>query len=223
MRGIVQVGKRARDVGKKVRKESNQGGPPKVTVSVSTHVPKPHTPFQWCAMDATRAVIEKQGWLREEVKNTGVDLRMHDCDTSWLEGVFARGDRKLGRVLERAYHAARASTRGKTSMRMHVWEEAFERGNRPGPIPRHDPGRRRAFPGITSTSGSKTAFSSREYRKALKDRLSLPCGKVAGAFIHETNIEDAEADERKLVCYDCGVACDLGDAHRATRLAQARR
>src|SRR5690606_38243548 len=50
---------------------------------------------------------------------------------------------------------------------------------------------------------------AREYRKALKDRLSPPCGKVAGTFVHHTNVEAAARDERRLVCYDCGVACDL--------------
>src|SRR6185295_17297889 len=48
------------------------------------------------------------------------------------------------------------------------------------------------------------------YRKALAGRSSPPCGKVAGAFIHATNAADAEAEKRRLVCYDCGVACDLG-------------
>ena len=112
VREIVRVGARARAVGKKVKKElrdkglPNGGGAPKVTVSVSTHVPKPHTPFQWCAMDAPVDVRQKQGWLEEEKRASGgVELRMHDCDTSWLEGVFARGDRKLANVLERAYKA----------------------------------------------------------------------------------------------------------------------
>src|SRR5581483_8985384 len=41
-------------------------------------------------------------------------------------------------------------------------------------------------------------------------RLSPPCGKVKGMFVHHTNVQDAVADERRLVCYDCGVACDLG-------------
>ena len=50
----------------------------------------------------------------------------------------------------------------------------------------------------------------REYRKALASRLSPPCGKVAGMFVQHTNLEDLEADRRKLVCYDCGIACDLG-------------
>jgi hypothetical protein len=43
----------------------------------------------------------------------------------------------------------------------------------------------------------------------MQSRLSPPCGKAAGQFIHHTNLEDAHADARKLVCYDCGVACDL--------------
>src|SRR4029079_1255680 len=64
VREIVRVGKRAREVGKRVRKDK-QSGPPSVTVSVSTHVPKPHTPFQWCAMDTEDVVIEKQAWLKE--------------------------------------------------------------------------------------------------------------------------------------------------------------
>jgi hypothetical protein len=48
-----------------------------------------------------------------------------------------------------------------------------------------------------------------EYRKAVKGRASPPCGKVAGMLIHHTNLAEAEPDRRKLVCYDCGVACDL--------------
>src|SRR5207244_1416925 len=57
--------------------------------------------------------------------------------------------------------------------------------------------------------GLEDGFLAREYRKALQNRLSPPCGKVAGAFIHHDNLEDAKADERRLVCYDCGVACDM--------------
>jgi hypothetical protein len=59
--------------------------------------------------------------------------------------------------------------------------------------------------------GLEDGFLLREYRKALANRLSPPCGKVGGQFIHHTNLEDAKADTRKLVCYDCGVACDLTD------------
>ena len=48
-----------------------------------------------------------------------------------------------------------------------------------------------------------------EYRKALKSRLSPPCGKVRGHLVHHSNLQEAQAETGKLVCYDCGVACDL--------------
>ena len=209
VREIVKVGARAREVGRKVRKGTNQGGPPKVTVSVSTHVPKPHTPFQWCAMDRSAMVLEKQDWLREEVKGTGVDLRMHDAQTSWLEGVFARGDRKLGRVLERAYRAGCRFDSWEDQLKIDLWSDAFDAesispADYLGTIPVTA-----KLPWDHMDVGLEEGFLLREYRKSLKSRLSPPCGKVAGAFIHESNIEDAEKETRKLVCYDCGVACDL--------------
>jgi radical SAM family uncharacterized protein/radical SAM-linked protein len=222
VREIVKVGKRAREVGRQVRKEKN-AGPPKVTVSVSTHVPKPHTPFQWCAMDAEKSVVEKQGWLTEEAKSAkGVDLRMHDSRTSWLEGVFARGDRKLGSVLLRAYADGARFDSWEDQLKIDVWARAFEAEG-------IDPA---AYLGTIPTSarlpwshidvGLEEGFLLREYRKALKSRLSLPCGKVAGAFVHHTNLEDATKDQRKLVCYDCGVACDLS-AMRSERLVYLTR
>jgi radical SAM family uncharacterized protein/radical SAM-linked protein len=216
VREIVKVGKRAREVGKRIRKEQGNG-PPKVVVSVSTHVPKPHTPFQWCAMDAEATVKGKQGWLKDEVRTAkGVDLRMHDSQTSWLEGVFARGDRRLGRVLERAFRAGCRFDSWEDQLRIDVWEEAFrEEGvdiaRYLGTIPVSA-----RLPWDHVDVGLEEGFLLREYRKALKSRLSPPCGKVAGAFVHHTNLDDAEKDHKKLVCYDCGVACDLS-AMRAQR------
>ncbi|MEO6951090.1 MAG: TIGR03936 family radical SAM-associated protein, partial [Polyangia bacterium] len=59
--------------------------------------------------------------------------------------------------------------------------------------------------------GLAEGFLAWEYRRALKNRLSPPCGKPNKTLLHHTNLEDAEADQRKLVCYDCGIACDLGE------------
>lgn len=223
VREIVQVGKRAREVGKRVRKETNNAGPPKVTVSVSTHVPKPHTPFQWCAMDTEDKVVEKQRWLTEEAKTAkGVDLRMHDSRTSWLEGVFARGDRKLGRVLLRAYANGARFDSWEDQLKIDVWEEAFRaEGVAPADYLGTLPVSAR-LPWSHIDVGLEDGFLVREYRKALKSRLSPPCGKAAGAFVHHTNLEDASKDTRKLVCYDCGVACDLS-AMRSERLVYLSR
>ncbi len=222
VRAIPQVGGRARAIGKRVKKALGAPGTPKVTVSVSTHVPKPHTPFQWCAMDAPEAVREKQRWLKEEARAAGVDLRTHDCDTSWLEGVFARGDRSLAGVLERAYRGGARFDSWEDQKNMAVWEDAFRaEGVQPerylGTIPVTA-----RLPWDHIDVGLEEGFLLSEYRKALKDRLSLPCGKVAGAFVHATNLRDAGTDERKLVCYDCGVACDLG-AMREQRLVYLRK
>jgi radical SAM family uncharacterized protein/radical SAM-linked protein len=217
VREIVRVGARARETGKRVKRERNLGGAPKVTVSVSTHVPKPHTPFQWCAMDAASEVLKKQGWLQEEARQTGVDLRMHDCSTSWLEGVFARGDRRLCPVLERAFRAGARFDSWEDQLQIDVWIAAFEaEGIDPrtylGTIPVTA-----RLPWDHISVGLEEGFLAREYRKALASRLSPPCGKAAGAFVHATNLADAEGDRKKLVCYDCGVACDLS-AMREERL-----
>jgi radical SAM family uncharacterized protein/radical SAM-linked protein len=222
VREIVRVGVRAREAGKRVKKERNLGGAPKVTVSVSTHVPKPHTPFQWCAMDPAVLVREKQGWLADEARQTGVDLRMHDSETSWLEGVFARGDRRLCNVLERAFRAGARFDSWEDQLKIDLWTAAFEaEGVDPrtylGTIPVTA-----RLPWDHISVGLEEGFLAREYRKALTSRLSPPCGKVAGAFIHHTNLDDAQVDSRKLVCYDCGVACDLS-AMREERLVALER
>ena len=217
VREIVRVGDRARKVGKRVKNalrdqgKANGGGAPAVTVSVSTHVPKPHTPFQWCAMDTADIVREKQRWLHEEKRATsGVELRLHDCDTSWLEGVFARGDRRLGAVLERAYHAGARFDSWEDQLKIDVWEAAFkEEGVETGPYLGTIPVTAR-LPWDHIDVGLEEGFLAREYRKALASRLSLPCGKAAGMFVQHTNLDDLDADTRKLVCYDCGIACDLG-------------
>jgi len=222
VREIVNVGRRAREVGKRVKKEKG-AGPPKVTVSVSTHVPKPHTPFQWCAMDTEERVVEKQAWLKEEARTAkGVDLRMHDSRTSWLEGVFARGDRKLGRVLLRAHANGARFDSWEDQLKIDVWVDAFEaEGISPAAYLGTIPVSAR-LPWSHIDVGLEEGFLLREYRKALKSRLSPPCGKAAGAFVHASNLEAAEADKRKLVCYDCGVACDLG-AMRSERLVYLSR
>ncbi len=217
VREIPRVGGRARAVGLKLK-----GRPPTVTVSVSTHVPKPHTPFQWCAMDPPELVREKQNWLREEARANKVDLRVHDSTASWLEGVFARGDRRLTNVLLRAYELGCRFDSWDEHQRLEAWQQAFdENGINVGAFLGTLPVTGR-LPWDHIDVGLEDGFLVREYRKALKSRLSPPCGKVAGAFVHPTNVKDTEADGRKLVCYDCGVACDL-TAMRDERLVKLRR
>ncbi|MGD8317474.1 MAG: TIGR03960 family B12-binding radical SAM protein, partial [Myxococcales bacterium] len=80
VREIVRTGARTLEVARRVQRNKRA----RVTVSVSTHVPKPHTPFQWCAMDSQEEIVRKQGLLREEVDGTRVQLKMHRSTGSWL-------------------------------------------------------------------------------------------------------------------------------------------
>lgn len=202
---IIDMGARAAAVGRKAGKKNAE-----VTVSVSIHVPKPHTPFQWAAMDSLDQVAAKQSLLRQTVKlHRAVKLKTHDAVASVLEGVFARGDRSLCDVLEYAYKRGAHFDSWDEHLRLDVWEEAFtklgiDRSKYLGTIPVTA-----RLPWDHIDVGLEDGFLAREYRKALQSRLSPPCGKAAGMFIHHTNVEDALADKRRLVCYDCGVACDM--------------
>ena len=73
-----------------------------VTVSASSFVPKPFTPFQWEPQDTIPVINEKQKNIKEHIESKKITFNYHDADTSFLEAVFARGDRKLCKVMEKA-------------------------------------------------------------------------------------------------------------------------
>ena len=138
---------------------------------------------------------------------------MHDSRGSWIEGVIARGDRSLADAIEGAYRRGARFDSWEEQLDLDAWDAAFEEAQ-------VDPAR---FLGTLPVSarlpwehidvGLGEGFLQKEYRKALRNRLSPPCGKAVGMFVHHTNLTHHEADRRKLVCYDCGVACDMTAMH----------
>lgn len=88
-----------------------------VTVSASSFVPKPHTPFQWEAQDSIEQILSKQKHLKESITTKKISFNYHDAKTSYLEGVFARGDRKLCKVM------LKAAERG---FRFDGWNDCFD-------------------------------------------------------------------------------------------------
>ena len=101
-----------------IKRESGTRGRFNVTISVSNFVPKAHTPFQWAAQDTAEMFRDKHNYLRERLKIKGVTFNYHDDDTSVLEAIIARGDRKVGSLLLNAYN------RG---CKMDSWSEYFDR------------------------------------------------------------------------------------------------
>ncbi len=101
-------------------KRQNRGKlnrPPSVTVSVSTFIPKPFTPFQWEAQDELDVVYEKQERIAEGINRRFVKYQHHDAKVSRIEAVLARGDRKLSKVLVEAR---------KLGMCFDSWDECFD-------------------------------------------------------------------------------------------------
>src|SRR2546428_6269961 len=78
------------------------GGRLRVTASVSTFSPKPHTPFQWAGQLSLEETRARQVLLRHELGRRKIEFRWHDARLSLLEGIFGRGDRRLADVLETA-------------------------------------------------------------------------------------------------------------------------
>jgi radical SAM family uncharacterized protein len=96
-----------------------------VSVSVSSFVPKPFTPFQWEPQDTQDELKRKQELLKQSVTTRKVSLSFHNKPMSALEGVFARGDRRLGRVLETAWRNGCTFDSWDDHFKEDVWAQAF--------------------------------------------------------------------------------------------------
>lgn len=97
--------------------ERQKGKSVNVTVSVSSFVPKPFTPFQYEPQDSIEEIERKQKLLQENITTKKITLNWHDSDTSILEGIFARGDRRLGQVMFEAFLSG---------CRFDSWSECFD-------------------------------------------------------------------------------------------------
>lgn len=97
-----------------------------VTVSVATFVPKPFTPFQWEPQDTMEVIHDKQRHLAETIRTKKISCNWHEGKTSVLEGVFARGDRRLGAVMESAWRKGCRFDSWSETFDYDKWMEAFE-------------------------------------------------------------------------------------------------
>jgi radical SAM family uncharacterized protein len=96
-----------------------RGRPPRIRVSVSSFVPKPHTPCQWASQDNKESLLEKQTLLKRSMKHGNVQLSWTDTNTSLLEAALSRGDRRLGSVIFTAW---------KKGCRLDAWNELHDFG-----------------------------------------------------------------------------------------------
>jgi radical SAM family uncharacterized protein len=110
--GIVDMAERIARISKEVT-----GRYKEVTASVSNFVPKPHTPYQWNGMQTREYLREAGDYLRKRSKLKAVKIKQHDVETSMLEGLLTRGDRRIAAVLEEAW---------RRGARLDGWRECFQ-------------------------------------------------------------------------------------------------
>lgn len=163
----------------------------KVTISVACFVPKPYTPFQWFGQLPIEEFERRQQLLKEHITDRAITFNYHDARLSVIEGVFARGDRRLAKVLYQAW-ADGAKFDGWSDLYQHdTWLEAFQKC---GTDMNFYNGRTRSFdeplPWEITSPGVNPEFLLREWKKAMEAALTEDC--------------------RRGKCSACGICPNLG-------------
>ena len=163
----------------------------KVTVSVSCFVPKAYTPFQWFGQETLAEFERKQWLLKDHIRDRSIHYNYHDARVSLLEGVLARGDRRLSAVIEEAWRRGAKFDGWSDQFREEAWREAFSVC---GVDPTFYNGRTRDFsealPWEHTSPGVSRAFLTAEWKKAMAAALTPDC--------------------RRGDCTGCGVCPRLG-------------
>jgi radical SAM family uncharacterized protein len=164
----------------------------KVTVSVSSFVPKAHTPFQWCPQDTVEVLKSKQAYLKDKFgRIKGLDFNWHDAQQSFLEAVIARGNRELAPVIREAWRKGCRFDSWSDQFKPELWREAFEAvGYDPTSKVNFQLNLESVLPWEHIDTGVSREFLLREYRNALQGKLTLDC--------------------RQGKCSQCGICIGLG-------------
>ena len=217
--GIAELGRKVRELGRNKFNKSI-----KVTCSASYFVPKPHTPFQWCRQEDIESIKRKQRILRELGRRYRIEIKVHHAETSVLEGIVSRGDRRLGPVIERAWRMGCRFDGWTENFDFEKWMEAFRaEGVAIEPYLQEFPVKELDGPAATLVQLPwdhidtlvKREFLAREYIKGIKARISPPCElpvKIIDG--RPTAIAPSHEDFERvmgqpLLCYNCGIECDL--------------
>ena len=169
LRGIIHLSRQVASVGERLKIHPN------VNVSVSSFVPKPHTPFQWERQIPLEEMKERLRFLKEEVKRSHLHFKWQDPHLSFLEGIFSRGDRRLSRVLIEAHRLGCRFDGWSDQFHFPLWKEAFEKAG--VEMDPNNQGKRMEDPLPWSfiETGVRTDYLWEEYQKGLREEGSPAC------------------------------------------------
>lgn len=161
------------------RPKENIKGNLKVNVSASCFVPKPFTPFQWVKQDSIEEFFDKAKSLQREIKDNKISFSYHEPKLSYLESVFARGDRRLSNVLIKAWEKGCRFDGWYDMFDFNKWMETFEELN---VDPNFYASREReideVLPWDFIDCGVTKEFLVREYKKAMEATTTPDCRQV---------------------------------------------
>ncbi|MEE0691725.1 MAG: TIGR03960 family B12-binding radical SAM protein [Lachnospiraceae bacterium] len=164
----------------KIHRNSGKGGRFSVTVSVSNFVPKAHTPFQWVPQNTTEEFTRKHNYLSSRLKIKGVSFNYHEDAVSTLEAVFARGDRRLGRLLLAAHEQGCRLDGWSEHFSLEKWQKALK------------------------SSGTDVGFYTTRQRSF--DEI-LPWDIIDSSVSKRFLKEEAEKAEKEQITRDCRYGC----------------
>jgi hypothetical protein len=156
-----------------------------VNVSVNTFVPKPHTVFQWVGLESASSIREKQALLRRELRGRGLKLGYSDPEAALLESVLARGDRRLGAVVQRAWELGARFDAWDEQRSLEPWMRAFaEAGLDPEFYARRQRPPDETFPWDVISTGVGKRFMLEEYGRSQREETLADCrGQCHGCGI----------------------------------------
>ncbi|MBW2056940.1 MAG: TIGR03960 family B12-binding radical SAM protein [Deltaproteobacteria bacterium] len=169
LREIVPLARRVLQQGKGSRR------PPRLNVSLSTFVPKAHTPFQWEPQLSLKETEARQEILRKAFSRGRIRFKWHDARMSLLEGVFSRGDRRLSRVLYDAFRMGCRFDGWTESFRWDLWRRAFEKNGMDMTFYTRARDLSEILPWSHIRCGITEEFLQRERDRARKEIPTPPC------------------------------------------------
>ena len=150
-----------------------------VTISCACFVPKPHTPFEFVPMDTEEMLRAKQKHLLESVRSRKIKVNYHDSTTSFLEGVFAKGDRRLAPVIVEAYKRGCYFDGWEECFKYDTWLQTFaDLGIDPAFYCQRPIGLDEVTPWSHMDYGVTHEYLVREYQKALAAQTTQPCNRA---------------------------------------------
>ncbi|MDP6043449.1 MAG: TIGR03960 family B12-binding radical SAM protein [Dehalococcoidales bacterium] len=169
--GIVQLVEKVRAAGRQA-----SGKTPQLRISVATFIPKPHTSFQRVAQENEASLNAKHEILRAGLRQKGVRLSWSNPKLSLLEAVLSRGDRRLGKVIHRAWQLGSTFDAWDEHFNYENWRRAFtESGLKPDFYARRERPPDEPLPWSHIDTGISADFLKREYRRAMENTETPDC------------------------------------------------